>query len=374
MLGKVFCAVILLLATSCSSWREVRRFDGWTLYGEKGAEIDVAAFRAAFDPAKRAVEERFGPFQRDVRVHALGPSEAGAHDAHETGIVQEVPGIGRARVRAYHARGNGLFGSSSGVYAGVAEPGTAVHELVHARIAEEAPDLPLWFEEGLACLLGDGFLDQERWVVDGLACWPLRELRDQKLGDADLRRLLALRAEDSASSRDNVLLHFVGWAIVFDLYRESGGFEWRDWAARRSISLAEARERLERTLSPETEQAWLLRLSDPDRGVRLATAKGLWKLRSENAVIALLDRLDEEKDPEVLVSLAINALAAAGETHLAWRVQGRMWDKVWPVLRRANLPDPVENDAMHDLSRSFRRRTDVDAHQALEGLRRFWAE
>ena len=92
------------------------------------------------------------------------------------------------------------------------------------------------------------------------------------------------------------------------------------------------------------------------------------------AVYALLDSLDDEKDAEVLVSLAINALAAAGEMRLSWRVQGRMWDKVWPVLKRANLPDPAENAALHDLGRSFRWRTDVDAHQALEGLRRFWAE
>src|SRR5947209_3880554 len=103
MLLRALCAALLLLATSCSSWREVRRFDGWTLYGEKGAEIDVASFRAAFDPAKHAVEERFGPFRKDVHVHALGPSVAGAHDAHEIGFVQDVPGIGRARVRAYHA-------------------------------------------------------------------------------------------------------------------------------------------------------------------------------------------------------------------------------------------------------------------------------
>ena len=97
-------------------------------------------------------------------------------------------------------------------------------------------------------------------------------------------------------------------------------------------------------------------------------------LRSETAVTALLDGLDDEKDAEVLVSLAINALAAAGEMRLSWRVQGRMWDEVWPVLKRANLPDPAENAALHDLGRSFRWRTDVDAHQALEGLRRFWAE
>jgi len=127
-------------------------------------------------------------------------------------------------------------------------------------------------------------------------------------------------------------------------------------------------------LSTETERAWLARLSDADRGVRLATAKGLWKLRSEAAVEALLDRLDDEKDEEVRVALVINALASAGETHLGWRVQGRMWDVAWPVLRRAKLPDPAENDALRELARSFRWRSGVDPHKALEGLRRFWAE
>jgi hypothetical protein len=33
-----------------------------------------------------------------------------------------------------------------------------VHELVHARVSEENAKLPLWFEEGLASLFGDGAL------------------------------------------------------------------------------------------------------------------------------------------------------------------------------------------------------------------------
>jgi hypothetical protein len=362
---------LLGLLSACSSWSRVESYPGWSLYSEAGERIDAGAFQRAYDPAFAVVENAFGPFRAPVRIHAFDPDVG----AGSVGTVHEVPGIGRARVRAYHTRGSGPFGPAAGIYASSADPGTAVHELVHARIAEIELDLPLWFEEGLACLLGDGFLEGSRWVVDGLACWPLRELRDRTPDDRELARLLGVRAEQGTDLRENVLVHFVGWAIVFDMFRTEGRIDWPGWIARaRSMGITEARERLARSLSAETEAHWLTRLDDEDRAVRMATAKGLWKLRSESVLRSLLDRLRREDDSEVRVALAINALAAAGERQPPGRLAGRMWRTVWPALRGAELSDPVEQAALDSLLASFRWRGRGDADSALDALQRFWAE
>ncbi len=360
-----------LLASACSTWSRVETFPGWSLYAEEPESVDVRAFQRAYEPAIDAVEAVFGPFRQPVRVHAWEADDGVA----SVGEVHDVPGIGRARVRAYHARGEGPFGPAAGIYASSADAGTAVHELVHARIAEEVPELPLWFEEGLACVLGDGFLDGDRWVVDGLACWPMRELRSSAPDVRELARLLAVHAERGTDLRENVLVHFVGWAIVFDLYRASGRVDWPHWLEHaRTMSAVEAHERMMRTLSPETEAAWLTRLGHEDRGIRLATAKGLWKLRSPAVLNALLDRLRREEDPEVQVALAVNALAAAGEREPPGRMSGRLWRTVWPVLRDSELGDPEEQAAVDRLMSSFRRRGGRDSDAALQDLDRFWAE
>ncbi|MBL8858156.1 MAG: hypothetical protein JNL28_06625 [Planctomycetes bacterium] len=369
--------LLLLGAVGCSAWRTVEVRDGWTLYGEKGQAVDAAAFRASFDPGYRAVERVFGPFSENVRVHAITSDKSAVEASmRDVRTIQEVPGIGRARVQAYHARGDGVFGPMTGIYADAPEPGTAVHELVHARIAEIAADLPLWLEEGLACFLGDGFLDGDEWIVDGYACWPVRELREQRLPDKELVRVLKLAAADEASVRENVLVHFIGWAIVFDLRQEAGTLDWKQWFARykKGISVDEARLRIERTVSRDTEAAWLERLKSPDRRTRLATAKGLWKLRSRAAVESLLDAIDREDDAEVKVALAVNALAAGGDVKLTDDARDRFWPTVWPALRRGHLNDPAEQEALRGLYSSYRRRTQMSSQQALEGLRRYWAE
>jgi len=365
----------------CGTWRTAARYDGWTLFESPDEAVPVERYEAAFSPAFAAVEAHLGAFERDVRVHAWNGSvrlsEDGRRRVHQQDDsgVHEVPGIGPARIQAYHARGGGL--RASGVFIGVPDPGTAVHELVHARFSELHHRLPLWFEEGVACLLGDGALWDGRWVVDGLACWPLRELREERLRDADLERLLALTATDSTSVRDNVLVHFLGWAIVFDLYRESGSVDWREWLAkfRERPGTFEARRRLERTLAGETEHDWLRRLDSPDPGARLAAAKGTWKLRRADVLDRLLGALEVEQDPEVRIALAINALASAGELSLSWRRAQRVDRLVRGALRSALLPDPVEQGALEDLQRAYRGEGQGErASRALERLSRFWEE
>lgn len=378
-------AALLCALASCSSWKTVESGPRWELLSEDPTTpAERRAYADALEPAFDAVAQHFGEFRRRVSVHmwdgdpASSQAPSGSSQMHEarTGAVQDVPGIGPARVRAFHARSRGIFGTVSGVYLGTPETGTAAHELVHARLAEEELNLPLWLEEGLASLVGDGYCDGRRWIVDGLACWPLRELTEARLDDRELAALLALLADDSSDVRQNVLAHFVGWAIVFDLYRESGELDWREWIETfgKHIDLVEARTRLSRTLAPSTLSDWLKRLDHADRGVRIATAKGTWKLRSPLVVEALLDRLDREDDPIVRLALGINVLAAAGEMRLPSSLQERMWRTVWPSLRRAKLEDPIEAKAVEDLLRSFRWGARQSPREPLEKLRRYWAE
>lgn len=369
--------LILLVTASCSSWRAVAHHESWTLYQRPDQAISADRFAAAFDPAFQAIAEHLGPFTSKVAVHAWDGTVSNEGGPAQVGTgVHEVPGIGPARIQAYHARGGGAFGRS-GVFIGSPDAGTAVHELVHARFAEDGVRLPLWFEEGVAGVLGDGLLAEGRWQVDGLACWPLRELREEALSDAELTQLLALDASDDADVRDNVLVHFLGWAIVFDLYRESDGVvSWEQWLAEvQAASVHELRARMDRSLSNACIEAWLVRLADPNPSVRLATAKGLWKLRSHEVFDTLFAALEVETHPEVRVGFAVNLLAAAGELPLSWRRWRAVETAVRGTLRSADLVDPSEQHAALDLYRAYRRNDDRDgAQDALRRLSRFWEE
>lgn len=382
---RFVAALVLGALASCASWRDAVRTERWTLYSERTlTSEETRQYERSIEPALGAVSEALGPFKNRVSLYVWEDGNAAPGDGsssaqlHEggTGAVQEVPGIGPARVRAFHARTRTFFGPSSGIYLGAPETGTTAHELVHARVAEENLELPLWLEEGLASFLGDGYQDGERWIVDGLACWPMRELTEARIADVEFARLLALSAEDSSDVRENVLAHFVGWAIVFDLYREEGKLDWRGWIARytHGIDAGEARMRMQRTLAPATLESWLQRLKDERPAVRIATAKGLWKLRSLIAVEALLDALEREKDPLARVALAINLLASAGEMRLPDDLQRRMWRQAWPALRRAQLADPREQKAVEELFASFRWGSRSSPSGPLEALRRYWAE
>jgi hypothetical protein len=69
-------APVVLALAGCSSWRTVGEYDGWTLHGESGKEVEVARFQAAIGPAKSAVEEILGPFEKSVSIYAWS-GEAG---------------------------------------------------------------------------------------------------------------------------------------------------------------------------------------------------------------------------------------------------------------------------------------------------------
>lgn len=377
--ANAFAAVALLALAGCAVWRPVEVTDAWALYAKPDAEVDAATYALALAPAFEAVEQRMGPFERRVRVHAWD-GDATDVALPGDGQVQDVPGLGSARVRAYHVRPGGNPFRPDGVFLGTTDVGTIAHELVHARLAENARDVPLWFEEGLASLWGDGVMFEGRWIVDGLACWPMRELREEELDDAELESILRLSAGDASDSRANLLVHFVGWAIVFDLAREDPGASWRTWlstferGARAEGRLAHARARMQRALSEEVEAGWLERLGADDPAVRLAAARGLWKLRSREAVDRLLDALPEETHPEVRYAMAINAFLAAPEMRLGRSRWMRIRDVALPVLREPGLPDDVEAEAAADFYRTLYGRRRRSSGESLAALNRYWEE
>jgi hypothetical protein len=380
--GPVSRALLALAAAalaSCAVWRPVEVTDSWTLYARPDAEVDAAGYHLAIAPAFEAVEARMGPFEHHVRMHAW---DGGATDVTlpGDGQVQEVPGLGSARVRAYHVRPGANPFRADGVFLGTTEVGTIAHELVHARLAESSLAVPLWFEEGLASLWGDGVMFEGRWVVDGLACWPLRELREEELDDGELESILRLRASDAPDSRANLLVHFVGWAIVFDLAREAPEASWREWlaaferGAQADGRIAHARRRLERALESDVEADWLARLASPDPGQRLATARGLWKLRSRAAVDRLLEQLAGEQHPEVRYACAINAFLAAPEMRVGRSRWMRIRDLALPVLREPGLSDEREAEAAETFYRTLYGRRRRNSGESLAVLNRYWEE
>jgi hypothetical protein len=211
----------------------------------------------------------------------------------------------------------------------------------------------------------------------------LRELRDMPLDDLELERLLKLTASDDYDSRENLLVHFVGWAIVFDLAREEPDASWRRWIdtfgaeAREVGTLAAAKARLESTLRTGSELEWLERLGSDDAGTRFATAKGLWKLRSTAVIDRLLDSLEREPHDSVRVACALNVLLATSETRLGRTRWNRVASVVFPTLREPKLGDETESSAARELYQSMRRwdsRRDRSSQDALQDLARFWEE
>lgn len=377
------CSLLLALTPGCAApWRSLHEGDGWTLYSQKVGEVVVDEFEIALDTSRDVVEQHFGQFAEPIRVYAWAGSASSQDGTRGTierddEAIEDVPGIGPARVQAFYAKRSGFFGEQSGVFLGEPDIGTAVHELVHARLAERALDMPLWLEEGLAMVLGDGAMFDGEWQVDGLACWPWRELSEESLNDSQLELLLTLEPGVAHDMRTNVLVHFLGWSIVFDLYRESGGLDWERWNERYSdgISVVEARRRMNRTLSENCPREWLERLKDPNPAVRLASAKGLWKLRSRDVATQLMNALRKEEHPEVAASLMVNMLATAGDVYIGRRNRWRMRSMVRRVLRDPQVDDIKERQALRTLYEEyFYEQAPERSRQAVKDLARFLEE
>lgn len=368
--------LLLLVALGCAaSWHTVAEADGWSLHARQDPELDVEAWSVGIEPSRRAVEDWLGPFEDSVKVHVLeGPvhlGEDGRSVVHAAEASQTVAGVGPTTVRGYHAREAG----ASGIYVRTAEPSTLVHELVHARMEELGAEVPLWFEEGVASLLADGMLVEGYWVRDGFCAWPWARLRAHRPSGLELEALLTRTSSTAESVRENVLAHLLGWALVFDLWRESQSDDWRDWYEEFDWNdpLRDAQRRLTRVLSPEVPAAWLrARLASPQKGVRLASLKGSWKVLGPSTAATLAAALETETDAEVRAALAINLLAA-GEALGPDEVRLHASTLAVTALSEVRLADPVEAAAARDLVLAVEGGL-RDSDRALEGLRRFWEE
>jgi len=386
-LGRLLLTLTLAALASCASWREVSSHEDWRLYVGPGGGVDVGAYEALLGPAVEAVEAELGPFERPVRVHAQNGGvelETGNRgrivEGEDAGLIET--GVGTARVRAFHVRGNPM--APGGVFLCEANPGSAVHELVHARFAELEDELPLWFEEGVAMLLADGVLEgradggPDRWVRDGLCAWPMSRLRELRLTDERLVHLLSLRASDGHSIEDNLLVHFLGWAIVYDLYRDQPDGTWRDWLAthRAAPDLVQVRARLTRSTDRDTVLLWLHeRLAHEDPAVRRAAVRGTWRVATSADLQFLSSALRREEDDATRATLVINILAAAGEGR--YPGMGR-WNGLRLPLRLLDdlpLADPTEAAAAQALHQAYLDGADHEeiaaAFAALEG---YWQE
>jgi len=379
----ILALAVACAASACSSWQRIETREHWTLFAKPGDKLDSERFERALSPAFVAVESKLGAFEDRVNIHAWTEREPTrdtptlAADGMER--IEDVPGIGYARVRAYHVTGGAAPFAPTGVFLGTCEVGTVVHELVHARLAELNAGVPLWFEEGLASLWGDGACYDGEWVFDGLACWPARVLRDEKISDEELARVMQLTASQKCSPRDNLLVHFIGWAVVFDLAREMPDAPMTTWlahfraAADRNGLLVETRERIARSVSPKTIETWLGRLEDPSPGVRFATAKGLWKLRSQAAVDAMVADVQTEPEAQVRLALGLNALLAVGEMRVGRRTWRDLWRKVMPALGEIEIEDASEQPSLVQFLAGMRGRGG-NTQAGLDGLARYWEE
>jgi len=389
--GGVRAAVLLLVALplvallgGCASWEHDTSGDSWTLYVRPGGGVDAGAYRALLDPAVAAVEAELGPFRRPVRVHAwqggvdLSSGTRGViADGEDAGVVESE--LGTARVRAFHVRGD-PFGPG-GIFLGEPSPGSAVHELVHARFAE-LPEVPLWFEEGLAMFLGDGELVRPveglpYWVRDGLCAWPRAMLREARPTDTELESVLALRSGVDHTIEENLLVHFIGWALVFDLYREDPGGTWWDWLQTFERDPSDAPERVARSLDRGTQLVWLNEgLTHAEPGVRMATARGQWRGASSPSLQLLSSALRHEQHVEVRATLAINLLAAAGQGRFAGMGRWNGLRLPLSVLEELEFGTPDDRAAARRLVTAFLGRGGdaADIEAAFRDLEPYWQE
>ena len=367
----------------CTNWQHVRSSEDWSLYVKPGDRVNVESFEMLLDPAVAAVEAELGPFQKSVRVHAwnggvdLSSGTRGViGSGADAGLVNSDLGV--ARVRAFHVKQD-PFGPG-GIFLGEPSPGSAVHEMVHARLAE-LDGMPLWFEEGLAMLLGDGELvwpdnGEPYWVRDGMCAWPRSVLRRERPSAETVHAILELDSKTEHTIDENLLVNFLGWALVFDLYRQDPDGHWEDWLRAFQLDPSTAMERIDRSLDRGTLLVWLNDgLAAADAGVLRATARGTWRGASSSSLQLLSSALRHESDPDVRATLAINLLAAAGEGRYAGMGRWNGLRLPLNVLETLEFGTAADRDAAQRLIQGFKGRgTGNSIEAAFRDLEAYWQE
>ncbi|MFT4709058.1 MAG: hypothetical protein ACI8Q9_000175, partial [Planctomycetota bacterium] len=198
----------------------------------------------------------------------------------------------------------------------------------------------------------------------------------QQITDAELLDLLAIRVSDSHSVEDNLMVHFVGWALVFDLYREDPTGSWRNWLARMEANPEDARMRLNRSIDEDGVRQWLkTRFDDENPAVRQAAARGVWRIGDALSLQLLSSALRKEQDMAVVATLTINILAAAGEGRFAG--MGRWNGLRLPLMKLREEPfeDATERWASRRLLAGYQGYAGSEAiREAFEILSSYWQE
>ena len=143
--------------------------------------------------------------------------------------------------------------------------GTLVHELVHALIAPDFPDVPDWFNEGLASLYEQCRIEGDR--ITGLANWRLPALQ-RAIRSKALRPLTELMRDESFYDRDRVALNYAQARYLLLYLQEKGLLE--DYYARFRENVGDdpsGLETLKAVIGPQELEAfevdwhrWVLRL------------------------------------------------------------------------------------------------------------------
>ena len=162
----------------------------------------------------------------------------------------DVPHFGFYR----HADRTMLMNVSTGL-------GTLVHELAHALIAPDFPDVPDWFNEGLASLYEQSQFGPGNATIKGLPNWRLPALQKAIREDA-LRPLAEMMADDDFRNGERVGLNYAH-ARYLMLYLQEKGLLQRYYAAFRDGHKADPTgvETLKRVIGPgqsleQFEKAW----------------------------------------------------------------------------------------------------------------------
>lgn len=97
--------------------------------------------------------------------------------------------------------------------------GTLVHELVHALIAADFPDVPDWFNEGFGSLYEQCSISGDR--ITGHANWRLPSLQ-KAIRAGELRPLRGLIEGDSFYNRENVGMNYAQARYLLMYLQEQG--------------------------------------------------------------------------------------------------------------------------------------------------------
>lgn len=102
--------------------------------------------------------------------------------------------------------------------------GTLTHELTHALIASDFPDVPDWFNEGLASLYEQAQFGPGGTRITGLPNWRLSGLREA-IKDGKLRPLAEMMADDDFRNDDRVGINYAQARYLMLYLQERGLLE-----------------------------------------------------------------------------------------------------------------------------------------------------